>query len=108
MPGGAPSFANYAAVLFDPFYSGVFANTVGIAARISLLALLIGYPYALAVVRWAGGAQNLLLWALYTPLLVSVMVRALGCVWDCPDDRTVNVTGYCCATCGRSLLDVGT
>jgi hypothetical protein len=33
------------------------------------------------------------------------MVRALGCVWDCPWDGTVNVTGYCCASCGRSLLD---
>ena len=30
------------------------------------------------------------------------MVRALGCVWDCPDDGTANVTGYCCASCGRS------
>jgi hypothetical protein len=30
------------------------------------------------------------------------MVRALGFVWDCPDDGTVNVTGFCCATCGRS------
>ena len=30
------------------------------------------------------------------------MIRALGAVWDCPDDATANVTGYCCAVCGRS------
>jgi hypothetical protein len=30
-----------------------------------------------------------------------LMVRALGCVWDCPDDGTANVTGYCCAACGQ-------
>ena len=30
------------------------------------------------------------------------MVRWLGWVWDCPHDRTANVTGYCCARCGRT------
>jgi hypothetical protein len=33
------------------------------------------------------------------------MVRALDCVWDCPEDGTVNVTGFCCATCGRARAD---
>jgi len=30
------------------------------------------------------------------------MVRALGYVWDCPDDGAANVTGFCCARCGRT------
>src|SRR4051812_45148907 len=30
------------------------------------------------------------------------MVRWLGWVWDCPRDRAANVTGYCCARCGRT------
>jgi hypothetical protein len=30
------------------------------------------------------------------------MVRALALVWDCQYDGTANVTGYCCATCGRT------
>ena len=29
------------------------------------------------------------------------MVRCLGYVWDCPHDEYANVTGYCCAHCGR-------
>jgi hypothetical protein len=33
------------------------------------------------------------------------MVRALDFVWDCPDDGSVNVTGFCCATCGRSRAE---
>lgn len=33
------------------------------------------------------------------------MVRALGHVWDCVADGTANVTGYCCATCGRRRAD---
>lgn len=35
------------------------------------------------------------------------MIRALGYVWDCPNDGTVNVTGYCCAVCGRGRADAG-
>jgi hypothetical protein len=30
------------------------------------------------------------------------MIRALGLVWDCPDDEVVNVVGYCCGGCGNS------
>ena len=30
------------------------------------------------------------------------MIRALGLVWECPDDATVNVVGFRCAGCGSS------
>jgi hypothetical protein len=30
------------------------------------------------------------------------MIRALGLVWECPDDATVNVVGHRCAGCGSS------
>ena len=30
------------------------------------------------------------------------MIAALGYVWACRYDGTVNVTGYCCAACGRT------
>jgi len=33
------------------------------------------------------------------------MVRALDFVWDCPEDGTANVTGFCCAACGRARAD---
>jgi hypothetical protein len=32
------------------------------------------------------------------------MIRALGYVWDCPYDAQTNVTGYCCADCGRPRI----
>ena len=35
------------------------------------------------------------------------MIRALGYVWDCPHDRTANVTGYRCVTCGRGRAQAG-
>jgi hypothetical protein len=30
------------------------------------------------------------------------MVRTLDYIWDCPYDGTANVTGHCCAGCGRT------
>jgi hypothetical protein len=33
------------------------------------------------------------------------MVRRLEYVWDCPHDGTANVTGFCCASCGRRRSD---
>src|SRR5690349_5716819 len=30
------------------------------------------------------------------------MVRLLDYVWDCPHDRTANVVGYRCGSCGRT------
>ena len=35
------------------------------------------------------------------------MVRALGHVWDCPADGAANVTGFCCAVCGRGRAQAG-
>src|SRR5690349_13885383 len=35
------------------------------------------------------------------------MIRALGYVWDCACDGTVNVTGFRCATCGHSRAEAG-
>ena len=34
------------------------------------------------------------------------MVRALGYVWDCPQDGAANVTGFRCALCGRTRAAV--
>jgi hypothetical protein len=35
------------------------------------------------------------------------MIRALGYVWDCRHDRTINVTGYRCASCGEQRSTAG-
>jgi hypothetical protein len=36
------------------------------------------------------------------PADYEAMIRLLGLVWTCPDDGTVNVTGYRCAGCHAS------
>jgi hypothetical protein len=35
------------------------------------------------------------------------MVRLLDYVWDCPYDRTANVVGYRCGSCGRTRAATG-
>lgn len=36
------------------------------------------------------------------------MVRTLGYVWDCAHDGTANMTGNCCARCGRTRAQAAT
>ena len=103
IPGGSLGLRNYAAVLLDPFYSEVFLNTLGIAALIGVLAALVGYPYAVAVARASGTRQALLLWAVYTPLLVSVIVRALGWIAITADGGVINQALLALGAVGKPL-----
>ena len=84
------TLANYVAIATDPYYAEVFANTVGVAAGVGLASLLVGYPFAWFLVRWAGNWRNLLLWAVYTPLIVSVVVRVFGWMAITADHGLIN------------------
>nr|WP_242534966.1 ABC transporter permease [Roseococcus suduntuyensis] len=81
---------NYGSVLTDPFYATVFLNTAGMAAGVGLAALVVGFPYAYAVVRCSARWRGVLLWAVYTPLLVSVIVRVLGWIAITADGGLIN------------------
>jgi ABC-type spermidine/putrescine transport system permease subunit I len=70
--------ANYLRVLTDEYYLHVFTNTLVVAGIVTVLALVIAYPFALLVARASGRVQTLLLWAVYLPLYVSVIMRAFG------------------------------
>ncbi len=70
--------ANYLKVLTDPYYVTVFTNTLFVAAVSTVVTLIIGYPFAQLIVRVAGFSATLLLWCVYVPLYVSVIMRAFG------------------------------
>jgi len=72
------SFANYARILTDGYYASLFGNSMLIAVGVAVITLVIGYPFAYYLVRWAGERRNLLLWIIYTPLIVSVITRVFG------------------------------
>jgi ABC-type spermidine/putrescine transport system permease subunit I len=82
--------ANYLRVLTDSYYLQVFSNTLLVAAIVTALALVIAYPFAQLIARAAGRAQTLLLWAVYMPLYVSVIMRAFGWTIILADSGLIN------------------
>jgi putative spermidine/putrescine transport system permease protein len=66
-------------LLGDPFYLGIVGTTLYMAAVVTVLSLLLGYPTAYAISKiqrpgWALGAYLIL----FAPILVSVVVRTYG------------------------------
>lgn len=82
--------ANYLKVLTDPYYVSVFTNTLIVAAGVTVATLVIGYPFAQFVVRLTGFSANLMLWCVYLPLYVSVIMRAFGWTIILADSGLVN------------------
>jgi putative spermidine/putrescine transport system permease protein len=75
---GAGGGATYAKFFSDEFYRAVLADTVVLALRVTLIALLIGYPTAYFVARTASRFKNVLMILTVFPFLVSAIVRAYG------------------------------
>jgi len=84
------TFASYARVLGDRYYLAVFGNTLLIALVISVTALIIALPFAQYVARRTGRQRALLLWIIYLPLYVSVIMRAFGWMVITADSGLIN------------------
>jgi putative spermidine/putrescine transport system permease protein len=70
------SFEDYLLVLSDPVQLRVFANTFRIAAGVTILTVLLGYPLAYALCHVGGPRfRALLLICILLPLLTSFLVR---------------------------------
>ena len=78
--GAALTLQNYAAVFGDSFYLGIIRRTLGVAAAILALSLVIGYPVAYFVALLPPRRRMLVLLMLIFPLMVSNVVRAYGWV----------------------------
>src|SRR5262249_31944663 len=68
----------YGKIFGDAYYLEVIASTLALSAVVTLLSLLIGYPYALILARARGWKKAALLLLLVAPLLVNVVVRSFG------------------------------
>lgn len=84
------TFANYERIITDSYYAGLFGNSMTVAVGVALVTLIIGYPFAYYLVRWAGERRNLLLWIVYTPLIVSVITRVFGWMVITADSGLIN------------------
>jgi putative spermidine/putrescine transport system permease protein len=78
--GASLTLRNYAGVLGDSFYLTIVRRTLGIAAVILGLCLVIGYPVAYFVALLPPRRRMLAILLLLFPLMVSNVVRAYGWV----------------------------
>jgi putative spermidine/putrescine transport system permease protein len=62
----------------DPFNWRVIANTLEVAAMVTLICLLIGYPTAFALAWASGWTQIVLLASIILPLSIGVVVKAFA------------------------------
>lgn len=73
-----PTLSLFTAFFADSYNWRVIGNTLRIAALVTLLCLVVGYPVALALARARGMAQVMLLTAIILPLSVGVVVKAFA------------------------------
>ncbi len=84
------TFASYARVLSDSYYLGVFGNTLVAAASVSLITLAVAYPFAWLLARSSGSSRGFLLWVVYLPIYVSVIMRVFGWMVVIADSGMLN------------------
>jgi len=69
---------NYKSVLFTPIYWEIYAKTLGAAALITFLCVVLGYPVAWHLTRAPEKIRVLLFFLIAAPLLVNTVVRTYG------------------------------
>jgi putative spermidine/putrescine transport system permease protein len=75
---GAGPFFYYIKLLTDPYYAGVLWETLKVALITTAASLLIGYPVAFFMVRFAGRWNALIVFFVIAPLLTSIIMRTFG------------------------------
>ncbi len=71
-------FAFYAKLLGDAYYAGILAETLKVGVIATLASLVVGYPVAYFMVRYAGRWNGLIVFLLIAPLLTSIIMRTFG------------------------------
>lgn len=78
LPNGGFGFDAYRRILTDAYFFEVGLQTLTLAAVVTVVCLVLGYPFAYAVARSSGTIKALLIFVLVAPLLVNVVVRSYG------------------------------
>lgn len=68
----------YEKLLTDPYYSGIVTETFKVAFITTFACLIIGYPVAYFMVRYAGRWNGVIVFCLIAPLLTSIIMRTFG------------------------------
>lgn len=75
---GEDGLANFVKFLGDAFYRDILWNTLWVSLRVTLIALLLGYPTAFFLARTKSRIKNILMIIIIFPFLVSAVVRSYG------------------------------
>jgi putative spermidine/putrescine transport system permease protein len=68
----------YVKLLSDSYYSGVLLTTLKVATITTVASLLIGYPVAYFMARYAGRWTGAFVFIVIAPLLTSIIMRTFG------------------------------
>lgn len=68
----------YAKLLTDAYYAGVLGTTFWVAAITTLASLIVGYPVAYFMARYAGRWTGFFVFIVIAPLLTSIIMRTFG------------------------------
>lgn len=85
-----PSLAQFSMLAEDAFYPRLFGETLALAAGVTLLTVLLGYPLALWLTRLPLRWRSLGFAVILIPLLTNVVVRSLGIVLLLAPDGLIN------------------
>jgi putative spermidine/putrescine transport system permease protein len=75
---GHAQWGEYQRLLTDPYYLGILGETLWVSAATTALCVLVGYPVAYFMVRFAGRWQGMIVLLLVAPLLTSTVMRTFG------------------------------
>jgi len=85
------SLDTYSRFLFDDYYHLIIYDTLRMAALVTVISLIVGYPLAYALYRInRPGLQRWLGLLIFSPILVSVVVRSYGWIVLLSDQGPVN------------------
>jgi putative spermidine/putrescine transport system permease protein len=88
--GPAFTLEHYEAFFGSPVYAQVLGRTFVTAAIVTLLCLLIGYPYAFLMSTTRGWRRTLLLGVVLLPFWTSLLVRSIAWVFLLQDTGAIN------------------
>lgn len=81
---------NYWEIVSDSYYQSIYLNSLALALGTAVACLLICLPIAYYVVFCMGSNSAFLLWLVYTPLIISVIVRVFGWIIIISDSGILN------------------
>ncbi|MCC7276217.1 MAG: ABC transporter permease subunit [Alphaproteobacteria bacterium] len=90
VPRPAPDLGNYAYLFDDPLYALAYLSSIRVAAIATLVALLLGYPVAYAIVRAPAAWRPLLLTLVILPFWTSFLIRVYAWIGILAPNGLVN------------------